>query len=198
MKNNININVNAFCCLPFFRTVQQLFHLFLKLCFQLHFEAVVQVFLMSKPYFLGLYLAVCNLVSVIDQTEVAFKQFYPVRGFVDVSCVLIWKYIPVQELYPSYLFFPPGLFRSYQSTQDVWKLIRALHGSLDVQDFLSYCIHNQSTCSGEQPKWKCSLRPAVRMAGSVCLHGHPLQYSWLENPMDRGAGGLHRVTKSRT
>ena len=66
MKNNININVNAFCCLPFFRTVYQLFHLLLKLCFQLHFEAVVQVLLMSKPYFLGLHLAVCNLVSVID------------------------------------------------------------------------------------------------------------------------------------
>ena len=31
-------------------------------------------------------------------------------------------------------------------------------------------------------------------------HGNPLQYSCLENPMDRGAGGVtvHRVTKSWT
>ena len=31
-------------------------------------------------------------------------------------------------------------------------------------------------------------------------HGNPLQYSFLENPMDRGAGWatVHRVTKSRT
>ena len=31
-------------------------------------------------------------------------------------------------------------------------------------------------------------------------HGNSLQYSWLENPMDRGAlrATTHRVTKSRT
>ena len=31
-------------------------------------------------------------------------------------------------------------------------------------------------------------------------HGNPLQYSYLENPMDRGAwrATLHRVTKSQT
>ena len=31
-------------------------------------------------------------------------------------------------------------------------------------------------------------------------HGNPLQYSWLENPMDRGAwqAVIHRVAKSRT
>ena len=31
-------------------------------------------------------------------------------------------------------------------------------------------------------------------------HGNPLQYSCLENPMDRGAGWatVHRVTKSQT
>ena len=31
-------------------------------------------------------------------------------------------------------------------------------------------------------------------------HGNPLQYSWLENPMDRGPwwATVHRVTKSRT
>ena len=28
-------------------------------------------------------------------------------------------------------------------------------------------------------------------------HGSPLQYSCLENPMDRGAGRLHGVTKSQ-
>jgi len=28
--------------------------------------------------------------------------------------------------------------------------------------------------------------------------GNPLQYSCLENPMDREPGGLHRVTKSWT
>ena len=31
-------------------------------------------------------------------------------------------------------------------------------------------------------------------------HGNPLQYSWLENPMDRGAwqAMVHRVSKSQT
>ena len=31
-------------------------------------------------------------------------------------------------------------------------------------------------------------------------HGIPLRYSWLENPMDRGAWGatIYRVTKSQT
>ena len=29
-------------------------------------------------------------------------------------------------------------------------------------------------------------------------HGNPLQYSCLENPMDRGAWHVHRVTKSQT
>ena len=31
-------------------------------------------------------------------------------------------------------------------------------------------------------------------------HGNPLQYSWLENPMDTGAlwAAVHRVPKSRT
>ena len=31
-------------------------------------------------------------------------------------------------------------------------------------------------------------------------HGNPLQYSWLENSMDQGAGRatVHGVTKSRT
>ena len=31
-------------------------------------------------------------------------------------------------------------------------------------------------------------------------HGNPLQYSWLENPMDRGTWEtmIHRVTKSQT
>ena len=42
------------------------------------------------------------------------------------------------------------------------------------------------------------------MPGSVISsgggHGNPLQYSWLENPMDRGAWQAiaHRVTKSQT
>ena len=48
----------------------------------------------------------------------------------------------------------------------------------------------------------------IRDAGSISRlgrspgggHGNPLQYSCLENPMDRGAwpATVHRVTKSRT
>ena len=47
----------------------------------------------------------------------------------------------------------------------------------------------------------------IREAGSIPEsgrsgegHGNPLQYSYLENPMDRGAwrATVHRVTKSRT
>ena len=56
-----------------------------------------------------------------------------------------------------------------------------------------------------------NLPPDTGDAGAVSLihglgicpgggHGNPLQYSYLENPMDRGAwqARVHRVTKSQT
>ena len=60
--------------------------------------------------------------------------------------------------------------------------------------------------SGEEPV--CQCRRDVRDAGSIPGsgkspeggHGNPLQYSCLENPMDRGVwqATVHWVTKSRT
>ena len=43
---------------------------------------------------------------------------------------------------------------------------------------------------------KCSIPGSRRSPGGG--HGNPLQYSCLENPMDRGASWVHTVTKNQT
>ena len=66
------------------------------------------------------------------------------------------------------------------------------------------CVGFPDGSSGEESA--CNARDR----GDVCLiagwgrspgggHGNPLQYSWLENPMDRGAwrATVHRVAKSQ-
>ena len=54
--------------------------------------------------------------------------------------------------------------------------------------------------SGEESAWQCMRCGFNPWAGRSCGggHGNPLQYSCLENPMDRGAwpGTVHRVAKS--
>ena len=59
--------------------------------------------------------------------------------------------------------------------------------------------------SGEKPTCQCRrYRDAGSIPGSGRSpkggHGNPLQYSGLENPMDRGAwhATVHRVTQSQT
>ena len=44
------------------------------------------------------------------------------------------------------------------------------------------------------------IRDAGLIPGSRREHGNPLQYSFLENPMERGAwrSTVHRVAKSQT
>ena len=53
----------------------------------------------------------------------------------------------------------------------------------------------ESACNAEEPG---SVPGSGRSPGGG--HGNPLQYSCLENPMDRGAwrAAVHGVTKSRT
>jgi len=53
-------------------------------------------------------------------------------------------------------------------------------------------------CSAGVERDACSIPGSGRSPGGG--HGNPLQYSYLEHPMDRGAwwGTVHRVTKSRT
>ena len=66
------------------------------------------------------------------------------------------------------------------------------------------CVHvgllwwhgsKESTCNARDPSWTPG---SGRSSGGG--HGNPLQYSCLENPMDRGAWGaeVHRVAKSWT
>ena len=55
---------------------------------------------------------------------------------------------------------------------------------------------------GRESAWKTGSPSSIPGSGR-CLgegNGNPLQYSWLENPMDRGAwrATVHGVTKSRT
>ena len=56
----------------------------------------------------------------------------------------------------------------------------------------------ESTCKAGDTKSTSSTPGLGRPPGGG--HGNPLQYSCLENPMDRGAQQaiVHRVTKSRT
>ena len=89
---------------------------------------------MCKPCFLGLHLSLCS--SVVSQwlarscaQTVQSSKAFNLCWY--ISCVWTGKRVQIQAFsYPSCLFFPPGPIRSYWSTQDVWKLIKALHGFL--------------------------------------------------------------------
>ena len=65
----------------------------------------------------------------------------------------------------------------------------------------NFCLGGASgkepTCQCRRPK-RCLIPGWGRSPGG--RHGNPLQYSCLENPMDRGAwrATVHRVAKSRT
>ena len=56
----------------------------------------------------------------------------------------------------------------------------------------------ESTCNAGDTKDSCSVPGLGRFPGGE--HGNPLQYSYLENPMDNGAwpATVHRVTRSQT
>ena len=59
---------------------------------------------------------------------------------------------------------------------------------------LPWCLcSKESTCKAGDMS---SIPGSGRSPGGG--HGNPLQYSCLENPMDRGAWEAHRVTKSQT
>ena len=57
-------------------------------------------------------------------------------------------------------------------------------------------VKNSPAVKEPQETWVLSLRWGESSRGE---HGHLLQYSCLENPLDRGArwGIVHRVAKSR-
>ena len=56
----------------------------------------------------------------------------------------------------------------------------------------------ESACSAGDTGELCSISELERSPGGG--HGNPLQYSHLENPMDRGGwqAAVHRVEKSQT
>ena len=85
---------------------------------------------------------------------------------------------------------------------------------MKIQNTLNYHPHNrkkqislvyQGGSSGKEPACQCRrLRDVGSISGSGRSpgggHGNPLQYSWLENPMDRGAwwATVHGVEKNQT
>ena len=58
-------------------------------------------------------------------------------------------------------------------------------------------VGKESACNAEAAEDAGSILESGRSGGR---HGNPLQYSWLENPMDRVAwrATVHAVTKSQT
>ena len=64
-----------------------------------------------------------------------------------------------------------------------------------------FCFYTNGT-SDEEPACQCKRHGFDPWVGKIPWrgHGHPLQYSCLENPMDRGAwwATVHRVAKSQT
>ena len=74
------------------------------------------------------------------------------------------------------------------------KLLLLLSGELR-KGFLAGSVSKESACNvgdpGSIPGWGRALEEG---------NGNPLQYSWLENPVDSGALGviIHGVLKSRT
>ena len=65
-------------------------------------------------------------------------------------------------------------------------------------DFLGRASGEEPACQCRKCKTRGSIPRSGRSPGGG--HGHPLQYSCLENPVDRGAwqATVHRVTKSWT
>ena len=66
-------------------------------------------------------------------------------------------------------------------------------------------IKSLGAAGGKEPAHQCRRHKRCRFYPGLGRspgegHGNPLQYSYLENPMDRGAwrATVHRVTKSRT
>ena len=71
--------------------------------------------------------------------------------------------------------------------------------------YVCVCVYHMGLPGGSDGKEStCSVRDLGLIPGSGRFpgggHGNPLQYSGLENPMDRGAwwATVRRVTKSRT
>ena len=89
-----------------------------------------------------------------------------------------------------------------------------LHETEQASSFIHYkaiCFHYNILCSKEHPggasgkeftcQWKSLRRLSFQPLGQEDPWSHnPLQYSCLENPMDRGAWWaiVHRVTKRQT
>ena len=63
----------------------------------------------------------------------------------------------------------------------------------EVQASLVAQTRKESVCNAGNPG---SIPGSGRSLGKG--NGNPLQYSCLENPMDRGAWGVHGVIKSQT
>ena len=64
-----------------------------------------------------------------------------------------------------------------------------------IQHVLPWPVGPDHWCQVKKWLFYCSP-PQGRFSGGG--HGNPLQYSCLENPMDRGAWWVHRVTESQT
>ena len=80
-------------------------------------------------------------------------------------------------------------------TEDLSQHLNLLLGALKLRELLYSSVGKDSACNAGDLG---SIPGSGRAPGEG--HGNPLQYSCLENPMDRGAwqATVHGVAKSRT
>ena len=95
------------------------------------------------------------------------------------------------------LFFPPHMDTS-NSSPSHFKVIHYFPPFLICGGFPNGSVGKESTCSSGDTEDMGSIPGLGRSPGGE--NGNPLQYSCLENPMDRGVWLLtvHRITKSQT
>ena len=108
--------------------------------------------------------------------------------FLRICFIQVYRFIGIKLITPFFVVLP--IFSVHVSP---FVLSYSVHGASQV----ALVVKNPPTNAG-----------GIRDTGSVLGsgrpleegHGSPLQYSCLENPMDRGAwqATVHRVTKSRT
>ena len=132
-------------------------------------------------------------------------HLYPAALLPGSSSVKLWSRSVVSDS-----LWPPGLYSPWNSPGQNTGVgsCSLLQGIFPTQGsnpgpphcrWILYHLSHQELCKKKKKKKKLGSNPGlVRSPGG--RHGNPLQYSWLENPMKRGAwlATVHWVTKTWT
>ena len=119
-----------------------------------------------------------------------FKPFFflPISIIISTICTHTHTLFFITFAYPSFNLH----------TGSKWLRVQALEIDLLISNTQVTLLVKNPSATGEDIR-DAGLIPGLgRSPGGV--HGNPCQYSFLENPMDRGAwwAMIHRVTKSQT